>query len=144
MALKLKPAVATPEGPVTYQSIRVTSGLSEMLDQLASLMQTEEGNEEFLAPTPQAAARMRALLEGASEFGPDAFPQGTICADGDGGLRLEWIRPRRELRLVIAASAQGRSYLYHEAGDDYGADYAPDAEKLGRRLDWLRFGGKAI
>jgi len=113
------------------------AGLEEMLNQLNLPMQSEEYDADFLSPTSDAIARMRSLLEGASYFLRSAFPPGTIYADGNGGLRLEWIRPDRELRLVISASAQGRSYLYHEAGADYGADYAPSADKLGRRLNWL-------
>ena len=122
----------------------IPAGLGEMLDQLDVLTQAQEYDGDSLPPTQEAASRMRSLLEGASEFLSAAFPLGTLAADGDGGLRLEWIRPGRELRLIVAASERGRSYLYHEAGADYGADYAPDAEKLGRGLNWLDFDGKAL
>ena len=76
-------------------------------------------------------------MEGASGSLEIAFPMGTIYADGVGGLRVEWIRPDRELRLVVSRSQEGRSYLYHEQGADYAADYSPDIIKLGEWLHWL-------
>ena len=135
-------SAATSVRGIAFTGILKTSrvkpaGLDEMLHQLDSIMQLDDYAADFLIPTQEALTRMHNFLEGASDALVIAFPSGTIYADGNGGLRLEWIRPNRELRLVISASAQGKSYLYHEAGVDYGADYTPSAEKLGRRLNWL-------
>ena len=112
-------------------------GLSDLLDQLDLLVEAEDYDDDFRPPTESSVARMRGFLEGANGILKSAFPAGTICADGDGGLRLEWIRPDRELRLIVSASLQGRSYLYHEQGNEYAADYAPNADELGRWLNWL-------
>lgn len=112
-------------------------GPDGMLRQLDALTHSDDYDDDFQAPTPGAVARMRAFLEGASGSLEIAFPSGTICADGAGGLRVEWIRPDRELRLVVSRTQEGRSYLYHEQGDDYAADYSPDVIKLGEWLRWL-------
>ena len=112
-------------------------GLNDLLGQLELIMKSEDYDNDFLSPTESAAARMQKFLKEASDLLRIAFPVGTIYADGDGGLRLEWIRPDRELRLVVSALPQGRNYIYHEQGDDYAADYAPTADKLGRWLNWL-------
>lgn len=117
------------------------SGLSDLLDQLGLLVEAEDYDDDCQPPTESSVVRMRGFLENANNLLKIAIPQGTICTDGDGGLRLEWIRPDRELRLVVSASPQGRSYLYHEQGDDYGADYgadyAPSDSELSRWLTWL-------
>lgn len=113
------------------------AGLDDLLSQLGALMASEDYDGDFLSPTEKAAAQMRDFLKEASGLLKTAFPAGTISADRDGGLRLEWIRPNRELRLVVSASQRGRSYVYHEQGDDYAADYAPNANELSKWLNWL-------
>lgn len=113
------------------------AGLTDLLNQLAALMEAEDYDDDFFSPTESAAARMRGFLEGVSGLLTTALPSGTLYADGDGGLRLEWIRPNRELRLVISAFPQGRSYIYHEQGDEYAADYSPTVSELGKWLNWL-------
>ncbi len=113
------------------------TGLNDLLDQLEHLIKSEDYDDDFLSPAESAVARMRGFLEGASGLLKIAFPVGTIYADGDGGLRLEWIRSERELRLVVSASSQGRSYIYHEQGDDYAADYSPTVSELSKWLNWL-------
>ena len=110
-------------------------GLDGMLEQLDTLAHPDDYDDDFQAPTPSAVVRTRAFLEEAGGSLEAAFPSGTICADGVGGLRIEWIRPDRELRLVVSRSQEGRSYLYHEQGADYAADYSPDFAKLG---EWLQ------
>ncbi len=117
-------------------------GLSDLLNQLDLLAEAEDYDDDFQPPTESSVARMRDFLENADGPLKVAFPVGTVYADGDGGLRLEWIRPDRELRLVVSASPQGRTYLYHEQGDDYGADYAPSDGKVIRWLTWLASAAK--
>jgi len=110
---------------------------NDLFDQLDALMQSEDYDDEFHVPTGSAFSRMRGFLEGVSGHLKTALPLGTMYADGDGGLRLEWIRPDRELRLVVSASPEGRSYIYHEQGNDYAADYSPTADALSYWLNWL-------
>jgi hypothetical protein len=123
------------------QEIRIeptkATGLNDMFDQLDLLMKSGDYDDDFLSPTASAADRMRGLLEKSSVLLKIALPIGTLYADGDGGLRLEWIRPDRELRLVIAASPEGRNYIYHEDGSNHGADYSPNVDKLSQWLNWL-------
>ncbi|MGI4791839.1 MAG: hypothetical protein ACRYFS_23700 [Janthinobacterium lividum] len=126
---------------LTIEEIRLEpvkqSGLNDLLNQLDLLIEAEDYDDDFQPPAKYAADKMHGFLEDVNDLLQIAFPLGTIYADGDGGLRLEWIRPDRELRLVISASLQGRTYFYHEQGDDYGADYAPTAGELSRWLNWL-------
>ena len=110
------------------------AGLTDLLSQLDALTEAEDYDDDFFSPTESAADRMRGFLEGVSGLST-TVPAGTLYADGDGGLRLEWIRPDRELRLVISASPQGRSYIYHEQGDEYAADYSPTVSELGKWLE---------
>jgi len=128
-------------GEVKFEEVKLKhvrpTGLDEMLKQLDALVQSDDYDDDFQSPTPSAVERMRAFLKGASGSLGTALPLGTIYADGVGGLRVEWIRPNGELRLIISKSPEGRSYLYHEQGADYAADYSPNAIKLGKRLDWL-------
>lgn len=113
------------------------AGLDDLFRQLDALTESEDYNDDFLSPTESATSRVRELLTRAGASLNAAFPAGTIYADGDGGLRLEWTRPERELRFVVSASPQGRSYIYHEQRDEYAVDYSPTAGELGKWLNWL-------
>lgn len=127
---------------ITVEQIQLppasTPGLREMLKQLGSLTNPEDYDDEFVTPSTYAMNRVRDLLVEASERLSAAFPLGTIYADGVGGIRIEWIRPDQELRLIVSRLPVGRQYIYHEQRDEYAADYSPDSLKLSEWLKWLQ------
>src|SRR5262249_17383727 len=91
------------------------AGLQELLSDLGELFRdSEDYNEDFLKPTESALTIAWKLLTEAGKHVDGRFPAGTVYPDGNGGLRIEWIRPSRELRLVVRPDAGDRHYIYHE------------------------------
>lgn len=60
-------------------------------------------------------------------------PHGCVSPDFEGGIRVEWVRARSSVHLVIPANSSD-AYLYHEVNDDYGTDDKVTAEGLASRL----------
>ena len=115
--------------------------LGSILIQVVDLANGETHDEDgVLAPTKHAMERTTRLLMDAStvvwKFAADSgktfiFPRGFVATDSEGGLRIEWTKPRASLRLMIAATVSGKSYLYHEFGEKYGSDRQVTADLLG-------------
>ena len=120
------------------------AGLKILLTDLATLLQSQDYNDEFIRPTRHALTRTWNILRDASVFTTGPFPVGTIFPDGDGGLRIEWIRPSRELRLAVSAQPDGKAYIYHELGDRYDVDYRVTPNILAFWLNWLNEGRATI
>jgi len=66
----------------------------------------------------------------------DVFPQGYVMEDGEGGIRIEWEHATKHIRLVIPAQTEGRHYIYHQHGNDYGVDTV-STNSLAGWLFWL-------
>lgn len=127
--------------PPIYLNMKELGGIFLQIIALANGEQRDE--DGILAPTKHAIERTTRLLMNASaavwHFGrvngeSFVFPRGFVATDSEGGLRIEWTKPDASLRLVIAASCAGKSYLYHEFGEKYGSDRQVTPELLGR---WL-------
>jgi hypothetical protein len=65
------------------------------------------------------------------------FPPGAISSDGAGRLRVEWKYSARQLRLVVPAGADGKSYIYHQDGGNFGIVKDLTAASLAGWLTWL-------
>jgi len=114
------------------------TGLEALLSDMGGLLQQDSNyNDDFMKPTEYAFTTTWNLLDQASSIVEGLFPLGTVYPDGDGGLRVEWIRPQRELRLIIPSCEEERHYIYHESGAEYAADYNVSAKSLGNWLNWL-------
>jgi hypothetical protein len=44
-------------------------------------------------------------------------PMPASSPDGEGGIFIEWLRPQRNVRLVIPGQLNQRAYIYHRVGD---------------------------
>lgn len=118
--------------------------LGSVLRQILDLANGEKMDDDgILAPTNHAMQQTTRLLIHASTIvwqhclstgRTFIFPRGFVSTDSEGGLRIEWTKGDASLRLVIAGSKAGKSYLYHEFGDKYGSERLITAELLGRSL----------
>jgi hypothetical protein len=114
------------------------AGFRELLSDLAGLFRdSEDYNEDFLRPSESALSTAWRMLTDTRAQLDQPFPPGTVYADGNGGLRIEWIRPSRELRLIVRSGEADPHYIYHEFGDLYGTDYVLSAGNLAYWLRWL-------
>lgn len=113
--------------------------LSSILGQLLELRSGAEQDEYgVLRPTDHAFSRVFSLLVDTAIVTAQrgsSVPYGCASTDSQGGVRIEWFGAKCSVHLVIPASPQEKSYIYHEIGDDYGTTEAVTAESLG---DWLR------
>lgn len=113
-------------------------GLTELLSDLASLLQRQDYDEDFVKPTDEAFSKAWDLLNDAGVYVGENFPLGTIYPFGNGGLRIEWIGTEKELRLSISPAADEQSYIYYEHGEHYAPDYNVSAINLAKWLRWFK------
>ena len=109
---------------------------TNLLVHLAKLDDESDYDEEFLKPSKSATDTTRNILRQAyrnlSKF--SLLPE-FITADGDGGIRVQWINNLRELRLIC--STEGALKLYWQDNDNYGLEEST-LNNLTERLEWLK------
>jgi hypothetical protein len=113
----------------------IDHNLGEVLSDLGSLLQEQSYNDDYLKPRNEVVGSAWQLLDKAGKQLEGKFPLGTIYPDGNGGLRVEWIRQGAEVRLAIPSSTDERPYIYYQFGDTYDADYNVSPTNLAH---WLR------
>src|SRR5262249_8565369 len=105
------------------------------LGRLESLLDEEETDDYgVLRPTEYAFNTAWELLVGASHEMTGSFPRASVSTDSEGGIRVQWLRPERQVRLVIPSVEGKRQYIYHEEGDRYDLEETVSASTLAR---WL-------
>ena len=110
-------------------------GLVIVLARLDALRDTEEEDGDGASlPTTSAFERTRDLVIRANEQMQNEFPRGTASTEHDGGIRIEWRRDHREVKLIAAAHPGSQEYLYHEEGDIHGLEKEVHPALL---ADWL-------
>lgn len=112
-------------------------GLDTILEHITALASGDERDEYgVLRPTEYALCQTTELLRDASRRGETyRFPDASVTTDEEGGVRIEWLHNDRAVHLVVPATNEGQSYLYHEDGDDYGIVKPMTASVLAH---WLR------
>ncbi|MBI3469571.1 MAG: hypothetical protein HY000_41750 [Planctomycetes bacterium] len=127
--------------PSLYKSVREFNIIVEQISELSSAATVDDE----VPPTIyafQTTLRLlidacHALLLNAIGKGEFYFPKGYVVANGDGGIRVEWIRDDASVRLAVPSAPQGTIYIYHEAGSDFGADKGDDVTGV-RLAQWLK------
>lgn len=115
-------------------------GLVIVLERLNALYDTEEENEDEIGasvPTLYAFERARDLVIRANTEMQNEFPRGTASIEHDGGIRIEWRRSNREVKLITAAQPGSLEYIYHEENGQHGLDKEISPTLLTYWLDWL-------
>ena len=98
----------------------------------------EDPDERTVPPTDYAYRTALAVLSETQRLSGD-LPRASVTGDETGGLRVQWIGPERQVRLVIPAGSAGRHYVYHEAGQDYELVDDPSPALLSERLRWCDY-----
>ena len=99
------------------------------------LLDQDEQDNEYLPPTEYASQTTRVLIERANAEMKRNFPQGSVAADGSGGVRIHWQVPGREIRLIVPAHPKGRTYIYHEQEEEYATEKTVTSINLAHWLD---------
>lgn len=112
--------------------------LNITLVRLQTLLEEEDEDDYDVAnPSAYAYGTALTLVAEAARLMGDRFTRASASIDDRGGIRLTWTRPQAEVRLVCAHQSDKPTYLYHEAGDEYGVEYDVSASGLAHWLDWL-------
>ena len=129
------------KGEIVTIELETENGAAEnpwlcVLGQLDAVMQDDDYDEDYLAPTESAYGRIKTFLHEAYKAFGEKLQMPYFTPDGDGGLRLRWIVAGREVRLLCPAEADKPCHVYFEEGEDYGAEQAT-ADIFLNRLKWL-------
>jgi hypothetical protein len=140
-ALGLKDNRKTPP-VIPAERLRLASAgikyLSDIVQQLLEL-RNEAESDEFgtLRPSQRAFDEachflMDAAILSARES--RAIPRGCAVTDAEGGVRIEWVRPKAGVSLVVPAFADRESYVFYHATGEDGYSEQASPETLARRL----------
>jgi hypothetical protein len=116
---------------------RFDEGTRTVIIRLMSLVQDEEVEGWSLRPTEHAFTTAFTLVILASPRLERGFPRGAVSTDSEGGIRVEWNRRPRRVRLVIPATSDRHNYIYHEEDDQYATDGDVSPDRLSHWLRWL-------
>lgn len=111
--------------------------LSRLYSEISHLFSDDEYDGDFLRPTDHAVYSAKLLLTKVKNILSELPVGGYVSTDGSGGLRVDWSAGEKNVRLIIAGSPSGKSYIYHEAGSEYGVDRNVSPEVTSRWLNWL-------
>lgn len=122
------------------------SPLTALLSDLRDLLKEENEDENgILKPTYHAFTTALSLIMEVSMFIHAGFPFAAVSTDSEGGIRIEWVKGRGEIRLIIPAASNTAPYIYYEFDDKYGVDRNASGFKLIRWINRLnRYGTNAI
>lgn len=113
-------------------------GFSRTLRSIDALVNDPEEDDEYgpARPTDFAYRSAISLMRRAASL-LALFPTGSACTDGVAGIRVTWRNRTREIRLVLAPTPQGRSYLYVQVGEQYQITEDITEDRIAARLRWL-------
>ena len=117
----------------TYEQ-RCHDGLVIVLERLYALKEDEDDNE---LPTATAYTKICDLLIRANSLMQLDFPRGTPSVEEDRGIRIEWRRGPREVKLVVAPQSGGLEYVYQAENASHSLDKNVTPAVLAHWLDWL-------
>ena len=113
--------------------------INQVLIAIGSLGTSEDYDEDFLKPTESNFTEVLRLIRSlySNTDKGDLYPIPQVSADGDGGIRIRWVKDAKEIRLKYNDGLGKKSYIYHQQNDDYDVEYEVDSENLKKWLDWL-------
>lgn len=123
-------------GSELNMALKSSEGFRVIHARLLDLLQADEEEVEQAFPSSHAFNTALSLLLGARLRLGD-LPRANVTADEAGGVRVQWMSPERQVRLIVPAEDGGRLYLYSEAGSEYALEDNPSHTYLAERLRWF-------
>lgn len=117
-------------------ALESSEGFRVIHARLLDLLRADEEEEEQAFPSSHAFNTALSLLLGTWLRLGD-LPRANVTADEAGGVRVQWMSPERQVRLVVPAEDGGRLYLYFETGSEYALEDDPSPTYLAERLRWF-------
>lgn len=142
------PSAATNKGAIIFRPTRGPSvswipaslkpGLRRTLCSVDAVVNEPEEDDDYGPARPtDFAHRLAVDLIGRAASLLTSFPAGSACTDSVGGIRLTWHKQTRQIRLVLAPTPRGRSYLYAQAGERYQITEDITEGMVAASLRWL-------
>jgi hypothetical protein len=112
---------------------------AEIVMQRLHALREEEDVDEYgvLAPTAFSFETACTLVREVADRLQSGFPRGWVTPDSEGGIRIEWSRGARQVRLVVPAREGGQRYLYWEEESQASLDQNVSSQSLAEKLSWL-------
>lgn len=130
------PPPISPYGKVVAAGIKFLSPLLRELEELRTATPEKDEYGVLRATKHAYTTAADVLINAAIVAGLSGrqIPRGIVSTDSEGGIRIEWNRPHRSVRLIVPFSAERDGYVYHQEGSQYGTA-AAIPESLAQ---WLR------
>lgn len=97
----------------------------------------EEDGDYIFKPSDYSENFVKDLLSSTYKLLSFSPPLPSVSSDGDGGLRIEWEKNNRDLRLVCPSKEEKEKYIYFEDGDESKIEKNIDEKTLASLLQWL-------
>jgi uncharacterized ubiquitin-like protein YukD len=128
---------------ITMQSLKISlKDLEITIQRINELKEEDEDEDEYdeiTMPTEYATQKAIELASESAKLITERFTKAWVSTENSGGIRLTWARVglNKEVRLIIPATADKHTCLYHEIDDEYGVDYNVSAKTLSTWLSWF-------
>jgi hypothetical protein len=120
-------------------SAELTDGPRYVVEELIALLEGEEHDEQgVLRPTLFAFRRTFHLIQQVGLQLREHFPRAAVSTDSEGGCRIQWLWPKRQVRLIVPAQGDGQQYIYHQEGNNYSVEEDVSPQRLVEWLNWLQ------
>lgn len=121
---------ATNVYPPTGSSDELGAMMHEVVDALFD-------QDVAFKPTEGVLFRTLELVGAVGKRMDRNFPFGYVSRDGERGIRLEWKRGDRQIRLQVSDSPKTGDYIYRQEGRQRGTIEPASVESLEQGLMWL-------
>ncbi|MDQ2809852.1 MAG: hypothetical protein M3Z04_23485 [Chloroflexota bacterium] len=101
------------------------------------LLEADDNEADYKRPNVHTVAAAERWLNLAYAQMDQTFPKGAAVADEEGGVRIYWQSPKRNVQLVIPDKPGAKPWIYQQEGKDYSLDREVSPEKLAYWLNWL-------
>lgn len=130
-------ATNLPFVPIRTDESHHDANLKTILARIDSLIHLPRMNDpDLVNPTFGVCERAAKLLAESAQYVRGGFPKGFVAPDGDGGIRIRWRQPGREMKLIVPSAGQDEEYIYHDDGTDHAIEKPVNSSTLARWLNW--------
>jgi len=130
----------THQHPIVHSSQILTSRAAFQTT-VARVLELLEADDDDTARPDEYTVYIAARWLYLTYFQMDkTFPKGAAAIDEEGGIRIYWQSPTRNVQLAIPNEPSAKPWIYHQEGQEYSLDREVSPEKLAYWLNWLAQG----
>ena len=125
-------------GSVRAAGIKFLSPLLAALEELRTMTPEADDYGALRATKFAYTTAADLLINAAIIAGLDGrqIPRGVASTDSEGGVRIEWVRPNKNVHLAIPATPERDGYIFHQMGAECGTEL-PTPELLAKWLNGI-------